>query len=146
LKVLKALIDNLISSRKKRQKNFKSDIEINISTLRYPSLDENFLKEAILAIEKRLAETEFNVISLAGSMNMSKSTFYRKIKSLTGLSSLDFIHNIRLKHACSMLKDKSVSIADVAYSVGFSDPKYFTSCFKAEFGVTPTEYQKTHLL
>ncbi len=73
---------------------------------------------------------------------MSKSSLYRKIKTMTGLSPIEFIRNIRLKHACQMLKDKSISISEVAYSVGFSDPKYFTSCFKTEFNITPSEYQK----
>ncbi|MDR3339625.1 MAG: response regulator [Candidatus Symbiothrix sp.] len=145
LKVLKARVDNLVRSKRKRQNEFKSNVEINISALEYPSLDEDFLKEAVLTIEKHLSKTGFDVNVLAKNLNMSKSTFYRKIRSLTGLSPLEFIHNIRLKHACKMLKDKSLLIADVAYSLGFSDPKYFTSCFKSEFGMTPSEYQKQSL-
>jgi AraC-like DNA-binding protein len=80
---------------------------------------------------------------MADKLNMSKSSLYRKIKSVTGLSPRDFIRNIRLKHACIRLKDKSVPISEVAYSVGFSDPKYFTACFKQEFNLTPSEYQKS---
>ena len=59
---------------------------------------------------------------------------------------IEFIRNIKLKHACLMLKDKSISISEVAYAVGFSDPKYFTSCFKSEFNLTPSEYQKNMTL
>lgn len=142
LKVLEARINNFITNKKNKQQEFKSNVEINISTLEYPSIDEQFLNNAIEIIEKYLAETEFDINTFAEHLNMSKSSLYRKIKTMTGLSPIEFIRNIRLKHACQMLKDKSISISEVAYSVGFSDPKYFTSCFKTEFNITPSEYQK----
>lgn len=143
LKVLSARINNLVSNKKTKQDEFKTNAEINISALEYTSNDELFLSNAVKLIEEYLAESEFGINTFAEHMNMSKSSLYRKIKSMTGLSPIEFIRNIRLKHACNMLKDKSNSISDVAYSVGFSDPKYFTSCFKSEFGVTPSEYQRT---
>lgn len=142
LKVLEARINNFITNKKDKQQEFKSNVEINISTLQYPSLDEHFLNNAVEIIEKYLSETEFDINAFAEHLNMSKSSLYRKIKTMTGLSPIEFIRNIRLKHACQMLKDKSISISEVAYSVGFSDPKYFTSCFKNEFNITPSEYQK----
>lgn len=142
LKVLEARINNFITNKKDKQQEFKSNVEINISTLEYPTLDEQFLKNAIEIIERYLSESEFDVNTFAEYLNMSKSSLYRKIKTMTGLSPIEFIRNIRLKHACQMLKDKSISISEVAYSVGFSDPKYFTSCFKTEFNITPSEYQK----
>lgn len=142
MKVLEGRINNFISNRKNKQKEFKSNVEINISTLEYPTLDEQFLNNAIEIIEKFLSETEFDVNTFAEHLNMSKSSLYRKIKTMTALSPIEFIRNIRLKHACLMLKDKSISISEVDYSVGFSDPKYFTSCFKSEFNITPSEYQK----
>jgi ligand-binding sensor domain-containing protein/signal transduction histidine kinase/DNA-binding response OmpR family regulator len=142
LKVLEARISNFIANKRNRQKQFKSDFEINISKLEYPSLDEQFLNNTIAIIEKHLSVLDFDVNTLADKLNMSKSSLYRKIKSMTDLSPRDFIRNIRLKHACIMLKDKSIPISEVAYLVGFSDPKYFTACFKLEFNVTPREYQK----
>jgi ligand-binding sensor domain-containing protein/AraC-like DNA-binding protein len=122
----------------------KSDVEINISTLKYPLPNETFLEKSVQVIEQHLDETEFGVNALAKNLCMSQSTCFRKIKALTGRSPVEFIRNIRLKHACRMLKDKSSSISDIAYSVGFSDPKYFTACFKDEFGMTPTEYQRNN--
>jgi signal transduction histidine kinase/DNA-binding response OmpR family regulator/streptogramin lyase len=144
LKVLEARINNFIANKRNRQKAFRSDFEINISKLEYPSINEQFLKSAVSIIEQHLAEEEdFDVNKMADILNMSKSTLYRKIKSLTGLSPRDFIRNIRLKHACMKLKDKSISISEVAYAVGFSDPKYFSACFKQEFNITPKEYRRT---
>ena len=61
---------------------------------------------------------------------------------MTGFSSNDFIRNIRLKHACQMLKDKSITISEVAYATGFSDQRYFAKCFKNEFNMTPSQYQQ----
>lgn len=143
LKVLEARINSFIINKKNKQKEFKSDVEINISKLEYVSIDEEFLKKAVHIIEEHLSEFDFDVNAFADHLHMSKSSLYRKIKTMTGLSPVEFIRNIKLKHACQMLKDPSISIAEVAYSSGFSDPKYFTTCFKAEFGMTPRDYQKS---
>lgn len=142
LKVLEARINNFIARKENRQIEFKSNVEINISSLEYPSIDEQFLEKAIHIIENHLAEPDFDINNFAEHLNLSKSSLYRKIKSMTGLSPIEFIRNIKLKHACVMLKDQAISISEVAYSVGFSDPKYFASCFKNEFNLTPSEYQK----
>lgn len=142
INVLQARIQNFTLQKKQQQQDFKSNQEINISSLDYPSMDEQFLNNAILIIENNLLETEFDINSFAGQLNLSKSTLYRKIKTITGLSPIEFIRNIKLKHASKMLKSSHISISEVAYSVGFSDPKYFASCFKAEFNITPSEFQK----
>ena len=142
LKILEARIKNFLSNKQQKQKEFKSDQEINISKLEYPSLDKQFLSNTIKIIEENLALEDFDTIVLADKLSVSKSTLYRKIKSMTALSPRDFIRNIRLKHACMMLKDKSINISEVAYAVGFSDPKYFTACFRQEFNITPRDYQK----
>lgn len=143
LKVLVARISNFIAQKKNRQSGFKSSYEINLSALDNPSMDEEFLKKTIETIEKHLTETDFDVVALAGYLNISRSTLYRKIKGLVGLPPNEFIKNIRLKHACQIMsKDKSISVSEVAFSTGFSDPRYFATCFKAEFGITPSEYQK----
>lgn len=141
LKVLEARINNFIANKELRQQKFKSNIKINISELQHPTLDEEFLKNATAIIEDNLSKTDFDINAFAKSINMSNSSLYRKLKSLTGLSPVEFIRNIRLKHACNMLINKSISVSEVAYLVGFSNPKYFASCFKAEFGITPSEYQ-----
>lgn len=140
LKVLEARIASLIRNRKHKTDKFKSNFELNISSMEFASIDEKFLESAVAVIEEHLAEPDFDLDMFSGKLNMSKSSLYRKIKSLTQLSPVEFTKNIRLKHACQMLKNQQGNISDIAYSVGFADPKYFTSCFKAEFGMTPTEY------
>lgn len=76
---------------------------------------------------------------MADTLCMSKSTLYRKIKAVTGLSPVEFIRNTRLKRARALLLGGDVTVADVAYRCGFGTPRYFSTCFKTEFGVTPTE-------
>lgn len=142
LKVLEARINNFISTKKNQQKEFRSDIKINLSTLDFPSIDELFLNNAIKIIEDNLLEPDFDVLIFSEKLNMSKSSLYRKLKTMTGLSANDFIRNIRLKRACVLLNSKTASISEIAYSVGFSDPKYFSLCFKNEFNMTPSEFQK----
>ncbi len=145
MRVLMARVQNMIKNKKRRMVEFKINNDINISSLNYPSADEIFLTEAINTIEQHLPETDYNLNKFAEQLNMSKASLYRKIKALTGLSPVEFVRNIRLKHACSLLKNHSGGIADIAYLVGFSDPKYFTACFKNEFGITPSEYKENLL-
>lgn len=144
-KVLFARVDNLIKSFKMRRAAFRKEENVNLETLAYPSADKQFLQSIIESIEQHLEESEFDLEILSGEMNMSKSTLYRKIKSMTGLTPLDFVRNIKMKRACMMLLARTQTISEVAYAVGFSNPKYFTKCFKEEFGVTPTEYQQSHI-
>jgi len=141
LKVLHARITNLIYSSELRQKEFRMSKEINLSKLEVQSNDEIFLESAVKCIEHHLDNSEFDVNAFADELSVSKSTLNRKIKAMTGLTALDFIKNIRLKYACGLLKKKGMNISEVAYLVGFNNPKYFTKCFKEEFGMTPTEYQ-----
>ena len=113
-----------------------------IDKLEMSPLDKKVFDKALSLIEEHLSDEEFNVDMMADAMFMSKSSLYRKIKSLTGLSPVEFIRNIRLKRAYQMLQKEDVTITDVAYACGFSTPRYFSTCFKNEFGVTPTEFKK----
>lgn len=108
--------------------------------LECPSTDVKFLANATALIEDNLSESDFSLEFFSQKLNMSKSSLYRKMKSLTRLSPFEFAKKIRMKNACLMLKNQKGTISDIAYFVGFTDPKYFTSCFKAEFGLTPTDY------
>jgi DNA-binding response OmpR family regulator len=144
LNVLEARINNFLARRQGKQNEFKTNIEINISQLEHNTLDEQFLKKAVSEVEQNINETGFDIDVLAHNLNMSRATFYRKIKSLTDLTPNDFILNIRLKYACIMLKDSAASVTDVAYAVGFSDTRYFATCFKKVFKQTPKAFQKSN--
>ncbi|PRD48185.1 hybrid sensor histidine kinase/response regulator transcription factor [Sphingobacterium haloxyli] len=143
LKVLEARIHNFLTHKRTKQEDFKASPQINISTLDYTPQDEQFVEKMIGVVEENLTDDQFDVVALGNALGLSKSTLYRKTKALLDLSPSEFVKNIRLKHACQMMeKDKSISVSEVAFATGFSDPRYFSTCFKAEFGVTPSEYQK----
>jgi len=142
MEVLIARINSLIQNRQKRNKEYQSSLTIHPKEAENESMDGIFLRQAIEVVEMNLPNFGFTHEQLIDAMNTSKSTLYRKIKSLTGLSPSEFVRNIRLKHACIMLKNETGNVSDIAYAVGFNDPKYFSTCFKAEFGVSPREYNK----
>ena len=102
--------------------------------------DEAFMKRAMTFIEEHLGDADVNIGDMAEATATSRSGLNRKMKSLLGVTPLDFIREARIRKACQMLKN-GASVNDVAYACGFSDPKYFGKCFKTEMGMTPTEYK-----
>lgn len=143
LDLLNARVNNLISRKIQKNENFRRNTEINISEMEYSSVDEVFLKQAIAKVEAKLSDELFDFDQFAMDMATSKSTLHRKLKSLTGLSPGEFIRNVRLKHSVQMLTNNTGNISEIAFAVGFNDPKYFSRCFKAEYGMTPKEFQET---
>ena len=141
LKVLEARINNFLAEKKNKQEEFRSDIDTNFDLLDASAIDKEFMEKVIDIAQENLSSSSFDVVQLADILAMSKSSLYRKIKAI-GLSPVEFIRNIRLKQGMNMLKNKSVTVSEVAYACGFSNPKYFATCFKEEFGITPKEYQK----
>lgn len=119
------------------------DSEVNLPEPEFMQLDKLLLEKAVKAVEDNLTEPDFDVTALADTMNMSRSTLTRKLKAITGRTPLDFIRNIKMKHAKHMLEDKDRSVTEVAATLGYFNRKYFTACFKEEFGMTPSEFQKS---
>lgn len=141
LSLLHSRIGNLLKARERVMRDFKKQIVFEARELNYTSLDESFLQKAINCVHKHLDDSEFDQQKFMEEMGASKSTLYRKLKSLTGLNSSAFIRNIRLKAACQIMEEKKhIRISELAYAVGFNDPKYFSACFKREFGIQPSEY------
>ncbi len=106
------------------------------------SLDDKFLVKMKEIIEHRLSDSDFGVEQLGDMMGMSRAQLYRKTKALTNYSPVELIRNMRLKRAQQMLAQGDDTIAQVAYSVGFTAPSYFTKCYKDFFGEMPNELVK----
>lgn len=144
LKLLEAQINNLINSRNKLQKLFKLDVSLQPKDITLTSIDANFIEKAMQITEKYMSDTEFDVAVFVKEMGMSRSVLYKKFKALNGQSINEFINSIRMKRAIQLLVQDKISISDVAYEVGFSNPKYFSTCFKKQFEMTPSKYISKH--
>ncbi|WP_298652678.1 hybrid sensor histidine kinase/response regulator transcription factor [uncultured Proteiniphilum sp.] len=141
LNVLHARIKNLLKSRERMARDFKNQLVFELKDLEFTNLDEEFLRKAIDCVNRHLDHSDFDQQQFSEEMNVSKSTLYNKLKTLTGLNTSAFITNIRLKAACRIMdQNRNIRISDLAYAVGFNDPKYFSSCFKKEFNMRPSEY------
>jgi len=122
-------------------KEYRASIQAKLNSLDSPKNDGPFLKMAIKKIENKICDTSLNFNQLAIDLNVSKATLYRKIKSHTGLAPCELISSVRIKHSAELLKESIYNVADIAIACGFNDPKYFSKCFKSEFGITPYKFQ-----
>jgi len=141
-----ASIDNLLKQRKKVFESLlvsKKTVELNPGEIVITSKDEIFLKEIIDIVENGMVDVEFNIDSVAGSIGMGRTTFYKKFKSLTNLAPVEFVREMRLKRAKQFLDANGQNISEIAYAVGFNSAKYFSTCFKEEYGISPSEYLKS---
>jgi AraC-like DNA-binding protein len=127
--------------------DFKNQVFFELKDLNYTSIDQQFIQKAIECVYRHLDDVEFDQAQFVEEMGTSKSTLYNKLKSLTGLNTSAFIRNIRLKAACKIMEEtQNIRISELAYRVGFNDPKYFSSCFKKEFNMPPSEYMERFVL
>ena len=141
--LLVSRITNLLKSREQIKQNYiKEDNGIKITALSYTSLDEKFLQNAADLVLANISNEDFHMDDFISDMNVSKSTLYRKLKTLTGMSCSEFVKDMRLKEAARIIREKNVNVSEISYLVGFGQPKYFTYCFKKKFGVSPSEYMR----
>jgi ligand-binding sensor domain-containing protein/signal transduction histidine kinase/AraC-like DNA-binding protein len=140
LKILELNIQNLLNARETIKQKFAQVITLEPKNMVINTTEQNFLNKIIQVIEDRIADPDFDVPTLASEIGMSQPVLYKKIRALTDLSVNDFIKSLRIKRAAQLLKQGSGNIAEIAYSVGFSDRKYFSSEFKKHFGKTPSEF------
>lgn len=125
---------HLLNNKKSEELTFKSERV-------FSSNDKKFMDELIGFLNQNIDNNELLVDDLVANFHMSRSVFFKKLKVLTGLSPVEFIREIRIKRAAELIKIDEYSMAQVAYMVGFSDPHYFSKCFKQVYNMTPTEYK-----
>jgi signal transduction histidine kinase/ligand-binding sensor domain-containing protein/AraC-like DNA-binding protein len=143
---LLASVENLLSKRKKifeTLMNGKKIIELAPGEIAITSHDESFLKRIIEIVEEKMIDPDFNINTVAELMNMSRTPFYRKFKSLTNLAPVEFVREMRLKRAKQYFDGGNLDISDVAFQVGFGNNKYFSKCYKEQYGISPTDYLKS---
>ena len=104
--------------------------------------DAKFMKEIVEIVNRHLDDPEFSATALCEESHWPAKQVYRKIKQLTGLSTVEFIRDIRLQKAASLLEQGKLSVSEIMYMSGFTTASYFSKCFKARYGVSPSEYQR----
>lgn len=142
---VKIKIIHLLQERRKLRERLLEKLRDNKLLLSEPekveSIDDAFLRKFAEQIEAVYADPEYNVEKLSETLGLSRGHLHRKIKELTGTSPVEFLRTYRLNKATQLLRQNAYTVSEVAYRTGFSSPAYFSKCFKAIYGVTPTEYQ-----
>ncbi len=142
--MLRACVANQLN--RKRRYEISDKLVIDLKKFDYQPADMQFLKLATEAVEDNIDNTEFDIPTFAKLVGISQTHLFRKLKELTDMSPSHFIRTIRLRAASRLLADHpDIRISELAFMVGFSDPRYFGICFKKEFGVTPGEFKSKSL-
>lgn len=140
LSVLKARIRNILNERQRLREAILYSSNASARNEYSNKLDQEFMDKVISVVQKELSNSEFQISDLCRELAMSRTAFYNKLKSLTGQGPNDFIRIYRLERSKEYLADHRYSIAEVSDMVGFSDAKYFSVCFKKQFGVSPSRF------
>ena len=142
LNILESKINTIIKNRKLFRKKYIDKSAFSSDETGMNDLDKKFMKKVMSYIEEKMANEDFSIDSLAIEMAMSRSVFYKKIKSLVGQNPQDFIKDIKMKKAANLLREKKYSISEIAYLTGFPNAKYFSTAFKKYYGVSPSLFNE----
>ncbi len=142
---LEARIENLLKLRRQLQDYYRSSLTsgvISVSKPNVTSQDDLFIQQIMKYIEENIDDSELSIDGIASYISISRSSMFKKIKSMTGLAPVDFIKEVRLQRATQLIETGEFNISQVAYMIGMNDPRYFSKCFKQKYGVSPSEYKE----
>ena len=128
----------------RQREHFRRELSVNTATVAPQRVDQKFLADLTAIVEANLGRSELGVDDVARSLGLSRVQLYRKVKAVLGTGVTDFIQNLRLTKSRQLLLDESLTIAEVAYQLGFSSPSYFSTSFKARYQVSPSEFRALH--
>ncbi|MES2276130.1 MAG: two-component regulator propeller domain-containing protein [Bacteroidota bacterium] len=140
-----ALVDNLIRQRKLLFNNFmgnKNVLQLAPGEVLITSKDEQLLKQVIEIVEQHIADAQFNIDDVATAVGLGRTTFYKKLKSLTGMAPVEFVKEMRLKRGLQLMDSGEYNISEISYMAGFTSLAYFSTCFKEKYQQTPSQYLK----
>lgn len=140
LEVLMAQIANLLQNRDKLRASFLKNPFIGANSIVRTKSDEDFIEKLFTIVHENIDNSDFIVEDIAEQFNMSRASFYRKIKGLLNLTPNEYIRVERLKKAAKLLREKEYKVNEVCYMVGFNSASYFTKCFQQQFGVLPKDF------
>jgi signal transduction histidine kinase/ligand-binding sensor domain-containing protein/AraC-like DNA-binding protein len=137
---LQLRVRNIIRSRQQAKEKFARALSLDPREITITNADEYFLEQAMTTVEEQMGNYDFKVEDFATRMAVSRSLLFTKLKALTGMTPNNFVKSVRLKRAAQLLEGGQLNISQVAYAVGFKDPKYFRRCFKAQFNELPSAF------
>lgn len=139
--ILKVRVNNLIQNREKLKELYSKNFSLESLGVDVTSVDEKFMQKLYATLQQNIANSDLNLDAFCKELGLSKSNLYRKIKQITGYSPNEFIRNFRLETAAKMLKETDMTITEVYCAVGYNSLAYFSNCFKALYGMSPTEFK-----
>ena len=142
VEMLRLRVKKFIEKRENRQRQFREKMDVAPSEITITSVDEQFIQRAIKICEDHMSDTEFSVEVLGQELSLSRTYLYKKLINITGKGPAEFIRTIRLKRGKQYLEQTTMPIADISLEIGYGNPKRFTENFKAEYGMSPSEYGK----
>lgn len=137
---LQLKVKNLIKLRNQIKQKFSKSMNFDPAEIEVSSPDEVFLQKAMKLIEDNIEDYDFNVDQFSSELAVSRALLFTKLKSLVGQTPNNFVKTIRIKRAAQLLTSSGLNVSEVAYKVGFRDPKYFAKCFKEQIGESPSAY------
>lgn len=152
IELLQARIDNLLTQRRKLFEKFSTQsarnkvVELSPKDVVVTDRDEAFMKNVMAWLGDNIENSDLTIDQLATHLGLGRTTMYNKLKSLTGKSPVELIKEYRINKSHLLLRTGQFSVSEVAYKVGFSDPGYFSRCFREQFNMSPAEYLKNHNL
>jgi len=141
---LQAKVVNLLHSRQQMQEYYQRQILLEPTAISIPDEDRALLEKAMQLVEQHLEDPEFNVQALVREIGLSQSVLYRRIKTITGQTVIEFIQDVRMKRAAQLLRESRLRISEVAYKVGIENVKRFRTLFQKLYQATPQEYARQH--
>lgn len=142
MKLLLASVSKLMEQREKLREKFTKDPNSVHATISVTEKDKEFADKLLLVMESQLSNPKLSVDDLASIMGMGRTVFYSKVRGVTGYSPAEYMRIMRMKKAAQLLLSGQYTVAEISYKVGINDPFYFSKCFKNQFGVSPSVYQK----
>ena len=140
MEVLLCRIRNILASRERLKELYGKKSSLESLGIKTTSADDTFMQKLFGVIEQNLSNPGLNVEILCKGVGMGRANFYRKLKAITDLSPVDLIRDKRLEIAARMLLETDMNISEVSANIGFNSHAYFATCFKAMYGMSPTEY------
>ena len=138
--ILLSKIRNQLTQQAQSKKTYQKQVEAKPTDVAVESPNEKFMQQLLAAIEKKISDADYSVEDMSREMFMSRVSLYKKVLSLTGKTPIEFLRQLRLKRAAQLFEKSKMTVAEVAYEVGFNNPKYFAKYFKQEFGTLPSAY------